>query len=351
MLAEALPFIVAGIFAQRLLGKVAALVPYVGCGCVSGPSARSLPATAFTVVAFGPFTAIVRFIAAVSIDRVLRKNLASESRVRIQDIPDVVAELERFVPFASTAAAGLQIVSRLDLTHAGFPLQIAAGAALGFFGPPCAVAAIPIASTLRVHTAAAATAFLCVAGIVDLNAFRSKRACDHRTGDACAYTLLAVAAGFVAYRSGADLVRPAFAPVLALCAVAAVALAIANRTQRAPRFYLAPIFILSGALVAVPPPVYRATETTLSQAFPGERLTFTGRITKSQNATTLVRFAIICCRADASPVVIRLAKATTLNDGTWTTATGTIVPTAAGLALDAKRLTPVPPPSDPFVYR
>jgi len=350
ILAETLPFVVAGVVAERTLGRFGRLAPYAGCGCAAGPSARSLPATALAWFALGPVPSLVRFAAAVLVDRALRRARPAAGVRCTHEAGDIAAELERLVPFALAAATGLHAASGVDLCRTGLAPQIAAGAVLGFFAPPCAIGAIAVASTLRANAPAAATAFLCVAGIADLNAFgRTRRAAS--SGDACAYALIAVAAAFVAYRNGAQLVRPAFAPALALCTGAAVALAIVNRTKPAQRFHIAPVLIVAGGLVAVPPPVYRATETTLVQAFPGERLTFTGRITQNQKATTLVRYAVTCCRADAAPLVVRLARKASLRDGTWATAEGTIVSAPAGLVLDVTGFTPVAPPRDPFLYR
>jgi uncharacterized membrane protein YcgQ (UPF0703/DUF1980 family) len=114
---------------------------------------------------------------------------------------------------------------------------------------------------------------------------------------------------------------------------------------------LAPAVVLLGALAAVPPPIYRATETTLSDIFPGERLSFTGVLTRNGRAAALVRYAITCCRADAAPIVVRLAQAPSLAQGTWVRADGIVAETASGLALFAERITPVPALSDPFLYR
>ena len=124
------------------------------------------------------------------------------------------------------------------------------------------------ASALHQRSPLAASAFLCVAGIVDLraivgrrierrNATRSHWRSDSRARD-----------GGIAARRCA---RPSFAR---------------NRNSRLRRdergdgvapaaparreLLCRPALMLAGALVAVPPPAYRATETTLADAFPGE---------------------------------------------------------------------------------
>lgn len=346
---EALPFVLAGVFIQRVVRHRHSLVAYAGCGCMTGPSARSLPAAALTWIAFGPLPALARVAVAAIVDWRLhderqRASCAHES-------PDLLGELERLVPFAISAAIGGQVAVRADLSHANLAVQIVAGAAMGFFASPCAMGSVAVASALRVHAAAAAAAFLCVAGVVDQHALRREPTMQGKRGDAFAYALLAAGAGVIAYRHGAELVRPSFAPALAVCAVAAAALAVVRRNERARCVRVAPAAVLVGALIAVPPPIYHATETTLTSAFPGEHLSFTGVLTRDRRATALVRYAITCCRADAAPVVVRLARPVNVTPGTWARAEGIIVGTAEGMALSEDRITPVPAPADLFLYR
>jgi hypothetical protein len=346
---EAMPFVLAGVLAERVVRRRTSLVAYAGCGCISGTSARSLPAAALTWVAFGPLPALARVAAATLVARLLHRNRERPSCGH--GSTDLVGELERLVPFALAAAAGGLIAERLPLSHANVALQIAAGAAMGFFASPCAIGSVAVASALRAHAAAAAAGFLCVAGIVDLHALHHEASEKRKGGDACAYALLAIGAGIVAYRHGAELVRPGLAPVLAVCAVAAAALAIARRNESAGGVHAAPAIVLLGAMIAAPPPIYRATETTLAEIFPGERLSFTGVLARDRNAAALVRYAITCCRADAAPVVIRLARPETVAPGTWARADGIVVDTPDGMALSEDRITPVPAPADPFLYR
>lgn len=349
ILVEVLPFALAGVVAGSITGRQAWPIAYAGCGCAAGPSARSLPAAALTWLSFGPLPALARVAAAALVARRLRCDREPASCAH--GSTDLAAELERLVPFAIAAAIGGQIAARAELSHASLALQIAAGAALGFFASPCAIGSVAVASALRVHAPAAATALLCVAGIVDLHALLRARMPERKGGDALAYTLLAIGAGIVAYRHGDELVRPGFAPALALCAVAAAALAFARRNERAGRMHAAPAVILLGALIAAPPPIYRATETTLTEIFPGERLSFTGVLTHDGRVSALVRYAITCCRADAAPVVVRLARPAKVTSGTWAHADGVIVETPEGMALSEDRVTPVAAPADPFLYR
>ncbi len=62
---EATPFLLAGVLLASLLRRRSRAVAYLGCGCGSGPSARSLPAAAATWMLFGPLVAIARFAAAI----------------------------------------------------------------------------------------------------------------------------------------------------------------------------------------------------------------------------------------------------------------------------------------------
>jgi uncharacterized membrane protein YcgQ (UPF0703/DUF1980 family) len=109
--------------------------------------------------------------------------------------------------------------------------------------------------------------------------------------------------------------------------------------------------MLAGALVAAPPPIYRATETTLAGGFPGERVTFLGVLARDASHEALVRYAITCCRADAAPVALRLASPVSYPAGTWLRTDGTLVADGDSLAYEATHVERATPPLDPFVYR
>jgi uncharacterized membrane protein YcgQ (UPF0703/DUF1980 family) len=80
-------------------------------------------------------------------------------------------------------------------------------------------------------------------------------------------------------------------------------------------------------------------------------LTFTGVLTRDGPAAALVRYAITCCRADAAPVVVRLAHPPRFAPGTWLRANGTIETRAGEPRLDVAHVTAIAPPTDPFIYR
>lgn len=343
---EAAPFVLAGIVAGRFLRHPHAIA-YLGCGCTAGPSARSLPAAAATWLLFGPLVAAARLAAAMAVARLLRRERRSEG---CPHAPDLLAETAALLPPALLAGAAVQFAAALDLAKLPPWLSVAAGAALGFATAPCGLGAIAVAGTLRVQAPIAAAAFLCVAGIVDLRALRRRVHLDEGH-DALAYAALAAAFAIVALRRGDALVHPAIAPLMALCAGAAAICAIAHRHEQTPSRRLAPVLMLIGALAGAPPPQYHATETTLSDLFAGERLTFTGALARQGSASALVRYAITCCRADAAPIVVRLDRTPRYPSGTWLRIDGRIESASGDLRLVAGSTQRIAPPTDPFIYR
>ena len=342
---EATPFLLGGIVAARLLRAPAAEV-YLGCGCSAGPSARSLPAAAATALIFGPFIAAARLAAAVTAAHLLQKRFAPGC----SEPPELLAELGALLPAALLAGAAMQMRSALDPTSLPPAASLLAGAVLGFAAAPCGLGAVAVAGALRVAAPPAATAFLCIAGIFDLHALRQHKS-RHGGPDSFAYLLLAIALAIVALRRGDALVHPIMTAPLALCAATALIAAFLHRRRQSPSARFAPALMLIGALIAAPPPQYRATETTLTDLFPGEHLTFTGVLARDQNASALVRYAITCCRADAVPVAIRLARAPRYAPQTWLRANGNIENINGDLRLVANSLERIAPPTDPFIYR
>jgi hypothetical protein len=323
------------------------VVAHLGCGCGGGPSARSLPAAAATYLIFGPLVAAARYAAALIVARVLRSRAEAPHD---HERPHPLAELSAVLPAALMAGASAQLLSGFDAARLPPIAGAAIGAALGFGAAPCGLGAVALAGTLRVHAPMTATAFLCVAGIVDLRALRTRShvQTDH---DVLAYALLAAASAIVAWRHGDALVHPALALPLWGCAAAALFCAARHRRQKCATARIAPSLMLAGALIGAPPPVYHATETTLTELFPGEGLSFAGVLTCENGACALVRYAITCCRADAAPVVVRLSAAPGYPPGTWLRASGRIDEARGDLRLVAQSVTRIAPPADPFVYR
>ncbi len=341
---EATPFAAAGLVLTQLLRSRRAIA-YLGCGCTAGPSALSLPAAAATWLLFGAWVAAARFAAALLVERLLRRRRASEPEPAM-----LLAGLAAMLPAALLAGAAAVLFGRLDPSRLAPPAALLAGAALGF-AAPCGLGAVAFAGVLRAGAPLAAAAYLSIAGIVDLRALRT--ACVHGRSqhDACAYALLAAALGVVAWRRGDALVNPAFAPFLGCCAVAALGWAATHRSARSASLRPAPCLMLAGAIAGAPPPQYYATETTLENLFAGEHLTFTGTLTRENGRAALVRYAILCCRADAAPVVVRLERTLPFSQGTWLRAEGAIRRDGATFALAVRNVERIAPPADPFVYR
>jgi hypothetical protein len=342
---EAAPFLLAGIVAARFLRHPHA-VAYLGCGCAAGPSARSLPATAATWLLFGPLVAVARFAAAIVVARLLRR----DSRSGCPHASNWLGEFTTLLPSALLAGAATQVAAAIDPAKLSPLLGAAAGALLGFTAAPCGLGAIAVAGALRAQAPIAAAAFLCVAGIIDLRAL-SPGTHSKNGHDALSYLLLIAAFAIVALRRGDALVNPAIAPLLAACAAAALIGAIAYRREQTAVLRWAPVLMLIGAVAGAPPPQYRATETTLTDLFAGERLTFTGALTRNGAESALVRYAITCCRADAAPVVVRLERPPRYAAGSWLRVDGRIESAGGDLRLVAGSTQRIAPPADPFIYR
>jgi hypothetical protein len=344
-LLESAPFLIGAAVLLRSPLRVSAwMVPYLGCGCGSGPSARSLPAAAAACVVFGPFAAAARLAAAFVVERAL---LRRESCPRHAD--SLLAQLWTLVPLVAIGAVISLFAPVLFGAHVNRAAAFAAAALFGFAAAPCGIGTVALAAAMRATLPSASIGLLCVAGICDLRTWLRHKHEKH-AHDALAYAIAALAFALVAAHRGTGLLNPLFAAALWPCAIAAAAMAYHHRSERAAKLRIAPLIMLAGAVLAAPPPVYHATETTLADAFPGERIDFTGAVTQTGNATTLVRYAITCCRADAAPIVIRLEKPLPHVQG-WMHARGVLVSANGDLRLRASALQRIAPPPDPFVYR
>ncbi|MGC9990939.1 MAG: hypothetical protein ABSD52_00910 [Candidatus Cybelea sp.] len=343
---EAAPFLLAGIVAARFLRHPHA-VAYLGCGCAAGPSARSLPAAAATWLLFGPLVAVARFAAALLVARLFR---CERRQLGCARASNWLGQFATLLPSALLAGAATQVAAAIDPAKLSPLLGAAAGALLGFTAAPCGLGAIAVAGALRAQAPVAAMAFLCVAGIIDLRALVPGTH-SQNGHDALGYILLIAAFAIVALRRGDSLVNPAIAPLLAACAAAALICAIAHRREQSAARRWAPLLMLIGAVAAAPPPQYHATETTLTNLFAGERLTFTGTLTRNGAESALVRYAITCCRADAAPVVVRLDRAPRYPTGSWLRMEGRIQSASGDLRLVAGSTQRIAPPADPFIYR
>ncbi len=87
---------------------------YLGCGCGTGPSARSLPATAAAWLVFGPLVAVARFLAAV----VVARWTVAQNR---HDPPELLDELGALVPAALVAGAVTELTALADVSRFARP--------------------------------------------------------------------------------------------------------------------------------------------------------------------------------------------------------------------------------------
>src|SRR5579863_9809128 len=293
VLLEALPFVLLAVVAQHVLpARVVALVPYAGCGC--GPfGARSLPAAVATAMAFGPWIAMSR-VAAATI-------LAYRSKTHHCLEASAFDDWMSIAPFA-LLSSGARAVGVEGALHALPPIaQIASGALLGIIAP-CGLGAVALAGALHVQSPAAAFGVLATSGMLGVPHVHRKA-----HGSSIAYLLLGAACALAVALHGATLVHPRFIPALGASALTCFVAAV--RTKR--RFDLRATMCAAGMLAAVvvraPAPQYRGSETTVSDLFPGERLSFTGIYVATASGAALERYEVTCCRIDARPISLALS--------------------------------------------
>ncbi len=343
ILIESLPYLAAAAALRPRLGRHApALLAYAGCGCTPGPSARSLPAALACTLLFGPWVALGRVALGT-----LAARLPSPHACEHEHADDLAAELLGLAPAALLAAGVLAAAPLLDLGHRPAALAILAGAALGLGAGPCALGTVALAATLRTQSPLAAFAALACGGMVDLRRFAPRL--PRAPGGGLAYALLACVCGLVALRHGGGIVHPRLVLPLGACAVLCVAAALRARRAERPHAAIVAAALLAAVVVGAPLPVYRASETTLADAFAGEHLRFTG-VYHAQPHAALVRFAITCCRADAHPVAALLASPVHARDRTWLRVRGVLARRGDALVLVPSHVQAIAPPSDPFVY-
>jgi uncharacterized membrane protein YcgQ (UPF0703/DUF1980 family) len=127
-------------------------------------------------------------------------------------------------------------------------------------------------------------------------------------------------------------------------------LAVFARREGCTAARIAPAIMLTGALLGAPPPRYQATETTMRDLFAGERLSFTGTLVRASGTSAIVRYAITCCRADASPIAVRLERSPPDENGAWLRVDGVVEDRDGAMQLQAHRIQRISPPNDPFIY-
>lgn len=335
---ESTPFILAGtLLAGAAPRQGARALALLGCGCGGAPPARSLPVAAAAAVAFGPAAAAARLVLAWCIP-------ARDRRTRETHAPDYCAQLFAVAPAAALGAA-LATFSHTELARSCAPLLVGAGIALALIAP-CGFGSLAAAAAVRTISPAAGLAAL-LAGSIS----RPPRWHGATSHDAFAYALAAGACALAAARHGAALVSPRFTAALWFSAFVLCWYAVRYRTCSAPLARVAPAAMLAAVLAAAPPPAYYATETTLQNAFAGERVVMEGALARSGAHASVVRYAVTCCRADAQPVSVELARVPPLAAGTWVRASGTLEVRAGSIVLGGAAIETRPPPHDPFMYR
>ncbi len=360
---ELLPYAAASAVLSPLFGRFARpLVAYAGCGCGAGPGARSIPAAVACAAVFGPHVALIRWVAAVLISAIRRCPAA-----HADDDAPLLGDLQTLAPSAVLAGVVTVAAPALTLAHCPPLLELAAGAMIGFAASPCALGGVALAAALRAQSPLASTAMLCVAGILDLRVWWNPHALRAER-DRSTYALLAVACAIVAYEHGATLVHPRMTLPLWGCALFCVILSVAQRSRRivtnethdailrlrcfAPALRMTGAALVLAAFLGSPRPPSTATEATLDTIYPGERIDFTGSYDVHGGRPHVVRYAITCCRADARPVGIELAKvpSMSISSGTWISVRGVVERRGEELVVAAGDIERVTPPADPFVY-
>lgn len=354
---EAAPFVLlAELLGSPRLRALGAFAVLAGCGCRGRlPGALSLPAAALCWLAFGPAVALGRVGAALALILTRRARGAGRCHEGADEpAPDALAELAALAVTAAVAsvAAGALGAGAATL-HASGPagsaLAFAAGVALGAV-VPCATAGVASAAALAGPLPSAAAGLLASAGLLGLGLPPAPRAAARETRFAS--VLLAAALAALAWRGPSGLVSPRLVPAVAAAAVMA-ALGCRKRTTALKRgAALAPALMAGALLAGSPQPAYRTDAAGLPGAFPGARLSFAGTALRAGNATLVERFAIACCRIDASPVAIALDRRLAVAQGEWVTVDGVVARGAGGaLVLQTSAWRRTPRPADPFLYR
>ncbi len=355
---EAAPFVLAGLY---LRGSGARRLAALGsCGCGAIPGALGLPALALCWLSFGPVLAGLR-LAAAGAGLFIFRNVRAPGDPE----PDALAELERVTLAAFISALACEALRAMGesagLGPFGAALAFAAGACAGALGP-CASAAVATAAGLRASSAPAAAGLLATAGILPLlprgsraqpfGAARPAARCAPRRSGRLAYVTLALACGALAANGPGGFVHPRLLPAIALAALACLALALrGGKRASTSATLLLPLALLAAPLAGSPVPRRSVAAGNLADAFAGASLDFSGSAQTRDGRTLLVRYAITCCRADASPIALALDRSLGVRDGTWIEAGGTVVRDGSALALHAARWRVAPQPADPFVYR
>ncbi|MBC5810258.1 MAG: hypothetical protein GIW95_05290 [Candidatus Eremiobacteraeota bacterium] len=341
---EATVVVAGGALLGRASGRIAA---FLTCGCGGAwPPALALAPFVLTWWTFGPGVAAARSAVALLIG--LRG--ARGAARRPAEPPDPLADLGALA-VASFAAALLAATLRAHAVPAAAPfgsLALAVGAAVLGTIAPCATAGIAAAASLKATAPLATAAILATCGLVRL---RMPLQAPSRTRPSRpSWIALGVVLAALTLHGVHGFVNPRFAFVAPLGALCALALAMRGGETRA-RLPALPALIAAGALVFAGAPAGIVASAVPLNVYPGERVEFTGYVSsRSGTGTSLVRYAIACCRADAQPLGIEVDRRLDARLGTWVEARGIVARRDDRFVLHADRVRPVAPPADPFMY-
>jgi hypothetical protein len=355
---EAAPFVLAVSVVRGPLVRWTAALLGCGCGPGAGYAALSLPAAALCWTVFGPLPALARFGAAA-----LLQGLAGRSHPRChpRQTPasdpleqlGIVAVAAFALALSMSALSSVAAASPAHLTARLVPLVPLAEGLAGLVAgalAPCATAAVAMAAMLRLSAPLAAAGILATAGLVRWQ--RPARTClSAPYGARIGLILLGLACAALALRNGSGFVHPRLVPLLWLAVPAAGAAWFAQPTTHVRFGAAAPAAMLAALVLGSPVPASLLGSSTLDDLYPGEPIAFTGVVNGAAGPTTLVRFAITCCRADATAIALPTNLHLRLGRDTWLEVSGTIARGAAGTYLRAERWRRVAAPADPYVYR
>jgi hypothetical protein len=371
---EAAPFVLAVSLVRGSFVRWTAALLGCGCGPGAGYAALSLPATALCWTVFGPAPALARFAVAATLQAVMfrkpphprsgsascpRAGVAGRADPRTIDSIDPLEQLA-FVAVASFATSlALPAMAGFAASRPQSPfapsafvaalVEAIAGLVAGSVAP-CATAAVAMAAMLRPTASSAAIGILCTAGLIPRLRIGRRHATpryDARFGLA----LLCCACLALALHGGRGFIHPRLLP-LVWFAIPAAAAALVARPLTSARFgALAPGAMAAALVLGSPLPPAALGNGTLDDLYPGEPIGFTGVANDAGGTISLVRYAITCCRADASAIVLPTNLNIRVSRNAWLTVDGTIAAGPAGTYLRVARWERIAPPADPFIYR
>jgi hypothetical protein len=216
---------------------------------------------------------------------------------------------------------------------------------------PCAMGALALAAGLHASAAPLALGVLWSAGLLPASDFHSNRPTIMRVEGRFVYLVISLSCLIVALEGGAGLVHPKLIPLVAGGTLVALIAAFGPPERVRFEALFASLLMLAAPILHAPTPTYDPGETTLENIYPTQELMFTGVLSGHHDAATLLRYAVTCCRADASPLALRLDRRPRERDGAWIEAEGFVERDAGGLRLHVRRYRRIEQPSDPFLYK